>query len=180
MVVVEPARPEPGYWAGAPSALVTGADTWLAYRERDPERRGGRVVLAHAHAGRPFDPVVVLDQERFGAESLERPALTLTGDGRWRLYVSCATPGSKHWRIELLEAAAPERLGEAAARTVLPGDELTAVKDPVIRFAARARDARPDERDALWNLMTSVGPDLARYRRESGREVPIVILERTV
>jgi hypothetical protein len=136
VIVVEPARPEPGHWAGAPSALVTGADTWLAYRERDPERRGGRVVLAHAHAGRRFDPVLVLDQERFGAESLERPALTLTGDGRWRLYVSCATPGSKHWRIELLEARAPERLGQAAARTVFPGDERTAVKDPVIRFAA--------------------------------------------
>jgi hypothetical protein len=50
--------------------------------------------------------------------------------------VSCATPGSKHWRIELLEASAPERLGEGDARVVLPGDEATAVKDPVIRFAA--------------------------------------------
>jgi hypothetical protein len=133
VVVVEPARPEPGYWAGAPSALIAGADTWLAYRERDPRRRGGRVVLAVG--GARFDPVVVLDQERFGAESLERPALVLTGDGRWRLYVSCATPGSKHWRIDLLEADAPERLADAPARTVFPGDELTAVKDPVIRFA---------------------------------------------
>src|SRR6185312_17525580 len=80
-------------------------------------------------------PVVVLDRERFGAESLERPALTLTPGGRWRLYVSCATPGSKHWRIDLLEAGAPERLGDGDCRTVFPGDELTAVKDPVIRFA---------------------------------------------
>jgi hypothetical protein len=136
VVVVEPACPEPGYWAGAPSALVTSAGTWLAYRERDPQRRGGRVVLAHSHAGERLEPVVILDQERFGAESLERPALTLTEDGRWRLYVSCATPGSKHWRIDLLEAAAPERLGDGDARTVFPGDERTAVKDPVIRFAA--------------------------------------------
>ncbi len=135
-VVVEPARPEPGYWAGAPSALVVGADTWLAYRERSPQRRGGRVVLAHSHGGERFDPVVILDQDRFGAESLERPALTRTRDGRWRLYVSCATPGTKHWRIDLLEASAPEQLGEDNARTVFSGDELTAVKDPVIRFAA--------------------------------------------
>jgi hypothetical protein len=134
-LVAAPARLEPGHWAGAPSALVRGADTWLAYRERDPRRRGGRVVLAHSHAGAPFDPVAVLDQERFGAESLERPALTLTPDGRWRLYVSCATPASKHWRIDLLEADAPERLGDAQPRTVFAGDELTAVKDPVIRFA---------------------------------------------
>jgi hypothetical protein len=136
IVVVEPARPEPGYWAGAPTALVDGADTWLAYRERDPHRRGGRVVLARSHAGAAFDPVVVLDRERFGAASLERPALTRTGDGRWRLYVSCATPGSKHWRIDLLEANAPDELGRSDSRTVLPGDERTAVKDPVIRFAA--------------------------------------------
>jgi hypothetical protein len=78
-------------------------------------------VLARSHAGEPFDPVVVVDQERFGAESLERPALTLTGDGRWRLYVSCATSASKHWRIELLEASAPERLGEGESRVVFPG-----------------------------------------------------------
>src|ERR1700742_4522612 len=95
-VVVEPARGAPGYWAGAPSALVTPDDgTWVAYRERDPGRRGGRGVLAHERRG--FAPVVVLDQERFGAASLERPALTRAGDGRWRLYVSCATPDSKHW-----------------------------------------------------------------------------------
>jgi hypothetical protein len=136
VVVAEPARGEPGYWTGAPSALVAGTDTWVAYRERDPHRRGGGVVLARSRDGERLDPVVMLDRERFGAESLERPALTLTGDGRWRLYVSCATPGSKHWRIDLLEASRPERLGEAEARTVFPGDELTAVKDPVIRFAA--------------------------------------------
>ena len=73
VVVVEPARPEPGYWAGAPSALVAGADTWLAYRERDPQRRGGRVVLAHSDEAGRFDPVVILEQERFGAESLRLP-----------------------------------------------------------------------------------------------------------
>jgi hypothetical protein len=135
-VVVGPARPEPGYWAGAPSALAVGADTWLAYRERSPQRRGGRVVLAKSREGGRFDPVVVLDRERFGAESLERPALALTGNGRWRLYVSCATPGTKHWRIDLLEASAPERLGDGDGRTVFAGDKLIAVKDPVIRFAA--------------------------------------------
>jgi len=133
-VIVEPARPEPGYWAGAPSALVAGTDTWLAYRERDPRRRGGRVVLAQSADGERFDPVAVLDQERFGAASLERPSLTRTADGRWRLYVSCATPGSKHWRIDLLEARSPEELGRADARTVLPGDERTAVKDPVVQI----------------------------------------------
>jgi hypothetical protein len=122
----------PGHWAGAPSALAAGGELWLAYRERDPGRRGGRVVLAR-RGGR--DPVLAIDREHFGAESLERSALAVTRDGRWRLYASCATPGGKHWRIELLEAATPERLGDASPRTVLPGDERTAVKDPVIRRA---------------------------------------------
>lgn len=54
-------------------------------------------------------------------------------NGTWRLYVSCATPGSKHWRVDVLEAADPEGLADAEARTVLPGDELTGVKDPVVR-----------------------------------------------
>ena len=35
--------------------------------------------------------------------------LPLPGGG-WRLYVSCATPGSKHWWIEALDAADPSGL----------------------------------------------------------------------
>ena len=77
-------------------------------------------------------PVATLDKDRFGAESLERPALVRT-DAGWRLYVSCATPGSKHWRIDALDAPTPEALAGAEARTVFPGDEHTGVKDPVIR-----------------------------------------------
>jgi hypothetical protein len=46
------------------------------------------------------------------------------------------------------------------------------------RFAARARDASADERPALWKLMTSLGPSLDDFQRKSGREIPLVILER--
>jgi deazaflavin-dependent oxidoreductase (nitroreductase family) len=69
-----------------------------------------------------------------------------------------------------------------------PAWYLNLVEDPVAqvqvaddRFAAMARDARADERPALWKLMTSIGPDLENHRREAlkhGREIPIVILER--
>jgi deazaflavin-dependent oxidoreductase (nitroreductase family) len=62
---------------------------------------------------------------------------------------------------------------------------LNLVEDPVVqvqvrddRFAARAREATADERPALWRLMTSIGPDLDDYQRKSGREIPVVILER--
>ena len=67
-----------------------------------------------------------------------------------------------------------------------PAWYLNLVEDPVVqvqvrddRFTARARTAGPDERPALWTLMTSLGPSLDDYQRESGREIPVVVLERT-
>jgi hypothetical protein len=142
VVAVPPPCSEPGCWAGAPSAVVVDGVTWLAYRAREPVERSRRAdtVLARSDDGERFETVFVLGSERFGAQSLERPALVVTPDGRWRLYLCCATPNSKHWWIDLLEAAAPEDLAEAEARTVLPGDEQTGVKDPVIRLA-----------DGLWH-----------------------------
>jgi hypothetical protein len=66
----------------------------------------------------------------------------------WRLYVSCATPGSKHWRVDALDAPTPEALADAPARTVFPGDERTGVKDPVVR-----RDA-----EGLWHAWICCHP----------------------
>jgi deazaflavin-dependent oxidoreductase (nitroreductase family) len=67
-----------------------------------------------------------------------------------------------------------------------PAWYLNLVEDPVVqvqvrddKFTARARIAGPDERPALWELMTSLSSTLDDYRRESGREIPIVVLERT-
>ena len=103
---------------------------------RDVERRGGSVVVSYAADGEHFENVATLDKDRFGAESLERPALVRV-DGGWRLYVCCATPGSKHWWIDAIDASAPAALAEAEARTVFPGDERTGVKDPVVRRDGR-------------------------------------------
>jgi hypothetical protein len=77
-------------------------------------------------------PLASLSKERFTAESLERPALVRTTGG-WRLYVSCATPGSKHWRIDALDAPTAEALADAEPHRVFPGDEHTGVKDPIVR-----------------------------------------------
>jgi hypothetical protein len=148
-VAVEPPRREPGWWSGAPSAWVDGGTTWLAYRLRAPlgEGRGYQVVVARSADGVRFDPVLALDKASFGAESLERPALLRTPDGTWRLYVSCATPGTKHWWVDLLEAADPADFTPVGRRTVLPGDDRTAVKDPVVRLVA-----------GTWHLWASVHP----------------------
>ena len=48
-------------------------------------------------------------------EGFERPALVRLADGRWRLYVSCATPGSKHWWVDSLTAATVEELLRAGS-----------------------------------------------------------------
>jgi hypothetical protein len=133
-VVVPAPSKGPGAWAGAPAtALDADGSIVLAYRLRDLARRGGQTIVARSSDGVDATTVAILDKDRFGAESLERPAIVRTDDGRWRLYVCCATPGSKHWRIDILEADDPAGFSQAPARTVFAGDERTAVKDPIIR-----------------------------------------------
>jgi hypothetical protein len=148
-VVVEPEDPRPGSWAGGPSAQLVDGVWWLAYRLRRPvgEGRGFGNVVARSDDGVRFEPVVAVGKDRFGAESLERPALVHTPEGRWRLYVSCATPGTRHWRVDLLEAATVEGLATAEARTVLPGSATEAPKDPVVR-----------RHGGRWHLWASVHP----------------------
>ena len=124
----------PGFWAGAPSAQRDAEGGWvLAYRVRTPGDRGAQLVVARTPDAVHLETVATLGRERFAAESLERPALVRLPGGTWRLYVSCATPGGKHWRIDALDAADPAGFADAASRVVLPGDALTGVKDPVVR-----------------------------------------------
>jgi hypothetical protein len=148
-VVVEPPGDEPGAWSGAPSSIVAGGAVYLAYRLRLPigEGRGISNVIARSADGITFTVLAEVGKDAFGAESLERPALVHTPGGRWRLYVSAATPGTKHWRVDLLEAGTPEGLATATPVTVLAGDETVGVKDPVLHH---------DEHG--WHLWASVHP----------------------
>jgi hypothetical protein len=136
-VVVPPPGAGPGNWAGGPSAVLADDGTfWLAYRLRRPvgAGRGYANVVARSDDGERFETALVLGRDDFGSDSLERPALVALPDGRWRLYVSCATPGTDHWRVDVLEADDPTRFDPASAKTVLPGDPSTvAVKDPVVK-----------------------------------------------
>jgi hypothetical protein len=148
-LVAGPPEDGAGAWAGAPSALLAGDTFYLAYRLRRPigEGRGYRNVVAASADGVRFEEVARLERDGFGAESLERPALALTPDGRWRVYVSCATPATKHWRVDLVEAATPDGLTMAAPTTVLPGSDTAGVKDPVLRHDGER-----------WHLWASVHP----------------------
>jgi len=148
-VAIPPPGRGPGYWAGAPSAVLAEDGIYLAYRLRKPlgNGRGYAVAVARSADGVRFETVTTIKREWMQAESLERPCLVRTAAGRWRLYLSCATPGTKHWRVELLEAGDPAGFNARERLVVLPGDAKTGVKDPVIRH-----------RDGRWHLWTSCHP----------------------
>jgi hypothetical protein len=134
-VVVVPAPGDgPGNWAGAASAVLVDGTFWLTWRVRRPltDGRGVSVVVARSSDGEVFEPVAEVRREAFGAESFERPVLVTVPGVGWRLYLSCATPGSKHWWVDSLTAATVEGLPDGERRVVLAGDERTAVKDPVV------------------------------------------------
>jgi len=158
--VVAPGGAGPGHWAGAPSAIRVGGATYLAYRMRRPveEGRGGSNVVAVSADGVTFTTVWSTERAAFEADSLERPCLTRGPDGVWRLYVSCATPGTRHWRVEVLEAPDPSAFDVATRRTVFPGDTSVAMKDPVIHWWKNRWHAwvcchpldDPDATDRMW------------------------------
>jgi hypothetical protein len=158
-VVVPPPEDGEGFWAGAPSALEHDGMIYLAYRLRRPagQGRGYAVVVARSADGERLETLTVIRKEELGTDSLERPALTVTAAGVWRLYLSCATPGTRHWRVEVLEADDPAAFDPAAARVVLPGSDHTGVKDPVIvhdgdiwhLWASCHPLADPDEADRM-------------------------------
>jgi len=148
-VAIAPPGAGQGYWAGAPSAAVGEDGLYLAYRLRRPvgAGRGYAVKVARSADGVRFETILTLTREEFATDSLERPALVRDPAGGWRLYVSCATPGTKHWRVELLQASHPSRFDARQRVVVLPGDEKTGVKDPVIRH-----------QDGVWSLWASCHP----------------------
>ena len=149
VVAVSPPDTGEGYWAGAPSAVAADGLIHLAYRVRRPvgKGRGYAVVVARSRDGERFETIATVTRESMDAESLERPSLVRLDDGRWRLYLSCATEGTKHWRVEVLEAADPSGFDPASRTTVLPGDPKTGVKDTVIV-----------RRGGVWHLWASCHP----------------------
>lgn len=128
----------PGNWAGAASATLVDGVYWLTWRNRRPlaDGRGVTVDVARSEDGIRFETVAEVGREAFGTESFERPVLVALPGGGWRLYLSCATWNSKHWWVDSLTAATPEDLPAGERRTVLAGDDQTAVKDPVITVGA--------------------------------------------
>jgi hypothetical protein len=149
VVAIEPPGTGAGYWAGAPSAALGDDGIYLAYRMRRPlgHGRGYAVAIARSADGEHFETLLTIGRELMATDSLERPSLVRTPQGGWRLYLSCATTGTKHWRVELIEAAHPSEFDARSSQVVLPGDTKTGVKDPVIVH-----------RDGIWQLWASCHP----------------------
>ena len=138
----------PHHWVGASSAaLDDDGSVVLAYRLRITGEDLAATVLARSEDGERYETILTLDKSRFGAMSMERPALVRTESGGWRLYVCSATPNSKHWWIDALEANEPEGFADADARAVFPGDDATGVKDPVVQ-----------RRDGVWHAWICCHP----------------------
>jgi hypothetical protein len=139
-----------GYWAGGPSAVAADGGVYLACRLRRPlgHGRGYANAVAFSRDGVGFETLTLIGKDEMDCESLERPELIQLPNGQWRLYLSCATTGTRHWRVEVLEAAHPSEFDARRREVLLPGD-LTkrAVKDPVI---TRAGD--------VWHMWATIHP----------------------
>ena len=149
-VVVPAPGSGPGNWAGAASAVLVDGVFWLTWRDRRPlsDGRGVTVAVARSDDGVHFSRVAQVHRDDFGAESFERPVLVAVPGVGWRLYLSCATPGSKHWWVDSLTAPTPQELPTGERRIVLPGSDETAVKDPVVRRLA----------DGTWEMWLCCHP----------------------
>ena len=58
-----------------------------------------------------------------------------------------------------------------------PGDIEVQVRAE--KFPVRHRIAEGEERERLWDLMAEVWPDYREYQKRTGRQIPVVVLERT-
>ena len=125
----------PGNWSGAASVVLVDGVFWLAYRVRRPldEGRGVSVVVARSDDGLHFAPVCESRPGRVRRRLVRAAGAACRCPGvGWRLYLSCATPGSKHWWIEALDADRPEDLRAEPDRRAARRRPRWAVKDPVI------------------------------------------------
>jgi hypothetical protein len=150
VIAITPPGAGRGYWAGAPSAVLAEEGIYLAYRLRRPigSGRGYAAALAFARDGVNFETLTLITKEEMDTESLERPELVRLPNGRWRLYLSCATTGTKHWRVEVAEAAHPAEFDALRFDVMLPGDVTKrAIKDPVIQ-----------RHDGIWHMWATIHP----------------------
>ncbi len=140
VVVREPERAGPGYWAGCPGILYEPDRQrfLLSYRQRRPRGtapdRGWRCALAASSDGVRFDDIWEIRKGELGTASMERFCLIPAPGGGYRLYISYVDPADNRWRIDVLEAADPASFAVRSARPALTaaGTGTEGVKDPYV------------------------------------------------
>ena len=133
--IIEPSGKGSGYWAGAPSVYFdsTKGKFYLSYRLRKPHpHRGSESRIAESVDGVKFTDIWSVRKEDLGSSSLERSALVVTPNGKYRLYISYVDPVGNRWRIDMMEADSPEHFDVSLRKRILTADSLQVegVKDP--------------------------------------------------
>lgn len=136
-LVFAPPGDTPAHWRGAPTAIVVGAQIFLAVREREPDDRGIGISIFSSppRDGVRFTEIARIARDAsMGADSFERPALVIGPGGSLQLYFCMAQTGTKDWWIEVIDvpSADPADLVAVLRRPVFPRDGRFAYKDPVI------------------------------------------------
>lgn len=136
VVVRNPEKNAPGYWVGAPSAVVHGKDVYLTYRIRRPRGEGRGVInrVSKSSDGIHFnDEFEIVNSALGNTPSIERSCL-VPFDGGFRLYFSYVNPKTSIWQIDMVEAPSVTEFNISARRNVLSAADAGAsgVKDPWI------------------------------------------------
>ena len=139
--VLAPDEPGPGHWVGAPSVTLdpVRGTILLTYRRRrprdgSPRERGYECCVAESTDGVAFTDLWRIDKETLRTRSMERFSLHRDYDGRYLLYTSYEDRADNRWRIDVIEAEAPDAFDPATAHDVLTAAETgtDAVKDPYV------------------------------------------------
>ena len=136
--IAEPLSSGAGWWAGAVSALYDEETErfYLYYRLRKPRALGRGVAcrIEQSKDGVHFEPIWSAAQEDIVTPSMERAALVKTLEGAWRLYVSFVDPADNRWRIDMIEADAPERFDVSRRTKIFTAGDVgvEGVKDPYV------------------------------------------------
>ncbi len=117
---------------------------------------------------------------REGHEWRGVPTLLLTTRGRKsgklrRTALIYGEDGEERYLLVASKGGAPEHPSWYLNLVAHPEVEVQVGPD---KFVARARTADAREKPRLWQLMTSIWPDYDGYQKKTGRDIPVVIVER--
>ena len=138
VTVREPLGEGNGWWAGAPSCVYDDESGrfYLYYRVRKPRElgRGVGCRIASSDDGIVFEDVWEIGKAQLDSPSVEKSCIFKAPDASWRLYISYVDPATNMWRIDCIEADAPDAFDPADREKMLLPEELglEGVKDPAV------------------------------------------------